>query len=284
MDAKLWEREPPLFSKPAFVFEDFAKVEKRFLDEFERLLTLCKQDIADKSEELCVGVDWMHGQWLAAAIIGNHVSLQVFSDIQSLCKAFEKAKMILVDAPIGLPENVEEAHMRPDRAMRSYLKVKDRKSSVFNTPFRQMVYEDNINRAWDIRVSLGAKISKQGLAILPMIRQVDSFLQEFSEWKPRLLESHPECAFQRLNADAGVQNSKHTDDGVMERSRILKCHGVDVVSFFEEYPLFDKIDVLDAICLAITARNGLKYGFETLPFNPREDSHGIPMRITLSKR
>ena len=46
MDAKLWEEEPPLFSKPAFVFEDFAKVEKRFLDEFERLQLLISEEKA----------------------------------------------------------------------------------------------------------------------------------------------------------------------------------------------------------------------------------------------
>ena len=117
-----------------------------------------------------------------------------------------------------------------------------------------------------------------------MIRQVDSFLQDFPEWKNRLLESHPECAFQRLNGDVGVQYSKHTDDGMVERSRILKYHGIDIISIFKEFPALDKIDVLDATCLAITARNGLKYGFETLPSSPLKDSRGIPMRITLSKR
>ena len=44
MDAKLWEDEPPLFSKPVFVFEDFAKVENAFLQEFERLKLLMSEN------------------------------------------------------------------------------------------------------------------------------------------------------------------------------------------------------------------------------------------------
>lgn len=35
---RLWEKEPPLLSKPEFAFEDFAHVERAFLDEFNRLL------------------------------------------------------------------------------------------------------------------------------------------------------------------------------------------------------------------------------------------------------
>jgi hypothetical protein len=44
MDTKLWEKEPPLFSKPAFVFEDFAKVENTFLAEFDRLKLLLSEN------------------------------------------------------------------------------------------------------------------------------------------------------------------------------------------------------------------------------------------------
>lgn len=46
MDTKLWEEEPPLFFKPEFVFEDFAKVENTFLQEFDRLQRLISENKA----------------------------------------------------------------------------------------------------------------------------------------------------------------------------------------------------------------------------------------------
>ena len=46
MGAKLWDEEPPLSSKPEFVFEDFAKVENTFLREFDRLQLLISENKA----------------------------------------------------------------------------------------------------------------------------------------------------------------------------------------------------------------------------------------------
>lgn len=43
---RLWEGEPKLFSDPAFVFEDFGRVEKAFLGEFERLKLLISENKA----------------------------------------------------------------------------------------------------------------------------------------------------------------------------------------------------------------------------------------------
>jgi predicted RNase H-like nuclease len=147
-----------------------------------------------------------------------------------------------------------------------------------------MFYAKNRDEAWGLRTSLKAKISKQGLGILPMIREVDSFLRKSANWKNKLLESHPECAFQALNDGEGLQYSKHSDEGLAERIGILKKYGIDAESVFDAYPMFDKIDILDSLCLALTVKLCMKCGYETIPSMPRKDKLGLKMQVIISKQ
>ena len=116
-----------------------------------------------------------------------------------------------------------------------------------------------------------------------MIYQVDEFLAKNSCWKNRLIESHPEVAFQKLNNGNGLQYSKHTDEGIAERLTILQSYGADPIPLFVEFTPKQYEDVLDAVCLAVSAKLGYENGFSTIPDNSFFDSRGLKMQMVFGK-
>ena len=116
-----------------------------------------------------------------------------------------------------------------------------------------------------------------------MIRQVDEFLDTNVVWKNRIVESHPEVAFQRLNNGKGLQYSKHTEAGIAERIAIVQSYGVDPVPLFVGFTTKQHEDVLDAVCLALTAKLGCENGFQTIPDTPACDRRGLKMQMVFGK-
>ena len=116
-----------------------------------------------------------------------------------------------------------------------------------------------------------------------MVRQVDEFLLEEKYWQNRLVESHPEVAFQRLNGGNGLHHSKHTEAGIQERIAILQHCDVNPVPLFTEFTPKQYEDVLDALCLAVSAKLGCENGFQTIPENPLCDSRGLKMQMVFGK-
>ena len=273
MGETIFEHELEIVSHPVFEFMDFEKVEQNFLRIFNYLIG---KDI----EKRYVGVDWMSGKWIAAILKNGEASIQVFSDIKDLCARCADVEEILIDCPIGLPEKVEEARRRPDVLARKYLKVKNRKSSIFNIPFRQMVYAEKKEDAWKINYELDAKISPQGFGIFTCIKQVDEFLLKNEEWIEKLIESHPECAFQSINGNQGIQFSKHTEEGLKERMQILSKYVWNIEEVLKCVKSKQREDVLDALALAVISQIGIRFiGTENA-----KDSKGLPMRIAIAEK
>ena len=69
--------------------------------------------------------------------------------------------------------------------------------------------------------ALGKSLPKQTINIIPKIRELDEFLTNHPEYKNRILESHPEIDFARLNG-AVVLSRKKEFPGFSERAAILK--------------------------------------------------------------
>ena len=151
------------------------------------------------------------------------------------------------------------------------MKVKNRKSSIFNVPFREMVYAENKSEFWALNEKLGAKVSSQSFGII-------KFLDANPEWKNRLLESHPECAFQALNNGKGLEFSKHSDEGIELRTQILSKYVRNVKDFLRKTPRNAREDFLDALALAVTA----KVGYKSIPNTPITDSKGLTMQIVVA--
>ena len=276
MDTQLGDIIPELVSVPRFDFMGFVECEREFLRLFQGLT-------GKKKTYFTVGIDWMKGYWLAAEMRGDDVSLQRYENIGDACDAYVHADAVLIDIPIGLPENRREDLLRPDRVARAMLSPK-RKSSIFPVPCRQAVYAGNESEAKRLNADiLGRNMSQQAYGFTKTIRQVDAYLQENPTWKNRLLESHPEVAFQLLNNGIGLLHSKHSEAGIEERIGILHKHGVDSMPLLKEVSLKQREDVLDALCLALSAQLGCQYGFRTIPSQAHCDKRGIHMKMTFGK-
>ena len=270
MDEKTSNEEPETVADLEYDFCDFSEIEGKFISKFNLL--------AGINENRFVGVDWLKGKWLAVELHNDIVHYNTFENISQLCDCYENADAILIDAPIGLPENSDEAKNRPDQAARDYLKVKNRKSSIFNVPFRQMVFAENKEEFWALNEKLGAKVSSQSFGIIKCIKDVDEFLNANPEWKNRLLESHPECTFQALNDGRGLEFSKHSDEGIELRTQILSKYVRNVKDLLRMTPQSAREDVLDALALAVTA----KVGYKPIPSNPITDNKGLAMQIVVA--
>ena len=270
LDEKISNVEPQILSKPNYAFSNFSEVESEFISRFKMLM--------GEKEDCFVGVDWMKGKWLAVELRNDIARYNTFDNIKEVCEKYENVDSILIDVPIGLPESSEQAKDRPDKFARAYLKNAHRKSSIFPVPFRQMVYAENQKEFWNIAKSLDAKTTPQSYAIIKCIRQVDEFLQNNPKWKNKLLESHPECAFQALNYGEGLEFSKHTDEGIELRTKILSKYVKNVKALLMMTPKEAREDVLDALCLAVSAKLGVK----SIPENPQKDSFGLKMQILVA--
>lgn len=231
-----------------------------------------------------VGIDGCKGQWIAVAISNETFEVGKYKTIEEICNKYQTADAVLIDIPIGLPESKTEAFRRPEAALRS--KLEKKASSVFNTPFRQIVYAPDAKSAWELNHALEARQTPISMGLCKAIKQVDSFLQDNPQWKNRLRESHPEYAFFLLNAKNSLLYSKLEEQGIAERMHILKGYFKEAPSVMETYVKQNKSrkktdDVVDALCLAVVGRLGLAYGFKTLPDLPCKDNTGLNMQITV---
>ena len=276
MGEKITDQIPAINSVPQFAFTGFDTSKQQFLRLFRQLTT-------SKKECFAVGIDWMKPYWLAAEICGSEISIRKLSNIAEINNYYRSADAVLIDIPVGLPENAEENAGRPDREARDYLPT-GRKPSIFPVPCRQAINMENYAEASDENERvLGKKLTSQSHAFSKMIRQVDEFLAENKCWQNCLVESHPEVAFQLLNGGKGLNHSKHTEEGVQERITILQQYGVDPIFLFTEFTPKQYEDVLDALILAVSAKLGCKNGFQTIPANPSCDSRGLKMQMAFGR-
>lgn len=269
MGEELKEHKPHVVSALNLESSTCSIIENEFLSLFYSLTNFAEES---------VGIDWSHGKWLTVKLTNRFATMKHFSNIREICEYYCGINRILIDIPIGLPENAKEAMLRPDQSARNYLKVTNRKSSIFNVPFRQMVYSTTKADFWELRDNLGAKVTPQSFGITNSIRDVDDFLDSETQWKNKLLESHPECAFQALNFGNGLEYSKYTEEGIKQRVQILSKYVDNIESLMISVSKKEHPDILDALCLAVTAK--LKY--KTIPDFPASDSKGLKMQIIIA--
>ena len=271
-DRKIFEETPQILSTPDLTFSGFQICEDEYLFWFD-----CLTD--GVNETAFVGIDWMKPYWISVKLQGDEICICKLFHISEIDTFFSHADHILIDIPIGLPENAEENIARPDCEARSLLPA-GRKPSIFPVPCRQAVYiEDYAQASAENEQVLGKKLTSQSHGFSKMIRQVDEFLEANPHWKNRLEESHPEVAFQILNGGKGLQYSKHTEEGLQERIAILRSYDFDPVPLFIGFTPKQYADILDAFCLALSAKLGYEKGFRTIPEHPTCDSRGLKMQI-----
>ncbi|GAA0538655.1 DUF429 domain-containing protein [Halorubrum ejinorense] len=247
--------------------------------------------------ETVAGVDWAGGAWLAVVIDGDgEPRCRLEADLEALWNGDDGVDRVLVDVPIGLPDDAETLAKREavDSAARS---AAERPSSVFPVPSRaacELARDDDGYESVNERnrADLDKGLSRQSYHIAPAVGAVDAFLREDETARERVMEAHPEVCFRGL-AGRPLEHSKTTAPGVGERLDALDghlddpnealghvCRGIadessEVVA--EADPTVD--DAVDALGLATVARRPL----DELRFLPggetHRDSEGVPMRM-----
>lgn len=248
------------------------------------------------------GIDGCKAGWFCIGL-GADGGRQHFvaPDISAACAILcqFRAKIALIDIPIGLSENADER--KCDKEARQFV-GRDRQSSVFRTPCRQAIdayrnAPDGEKESAGIYASekiTGLRLPKQTWAIAPKIAEVDSFLRKDSKARELFREVHPEVCF-RAFKNAPLINGKSRAAGKKERKEILHNYlrDIDWANIREElrrkgYTKTTKgkgvgdDDILDAAAAAITAWKG-DGEYNTLPQNPPKDSRGLPMEMVYWK-
>lgn len=231
------------------------------------------------------GVDGCQNGWVAVLLSGGEGTIIHARTVHELMDQLDGTETILIDMPIGLPKNKEEAEYRPEKRARTFIPKKG--ASIFNAPSEQAAYCTNYTDAnMTNRHILSKGLSMQSYYICDKIREVDTFIKEDPVHGNMLMESHPEVCFARLAPDKEpILNHKRTPTGKNKRLALLQTYAPDVVEGVKRElsssAALQRIadDVIDATCLAIVALYGVESGFHTTPNEPRKNSHGIPMQM-----
>lgn len=134
--------------------------------------------------------------------------------------------------------------------------------------------------------AIGKGLSEQTIAIIPKMREVDDFLLSNEEYMNVIRESHSEVCFARLNGEVLMTN-KSEKEGITDRVQVLSRY---LQGLSEEYvrtsakKLGCKLDdILDAVCLAVTANLNAQGRTEIIPENPSTDDKGLKMQMVIPK-
>ena len=236
------------------------------------------------NEGLYIGADGCRGGWIAGILDHGKLRMERYDSIELLISAYPKFDAFLIDMAVGLRTSVDQK--RPDACARRELGLKS--SSVFPIPCRQAVYAATEEEQKQANISvLGKSIAKQAINIIPKIRELDEFLTRHPEYKNRILESHPEVDFSRLNG-AVVMTRKKEYQGFSERAAILKKY-LPGESFSGMRDKAKELkcnpdDLLDAACLAVTAAFEAGGMCETIPTEFEQDENGLYMKLTVPKK
>jgi predicted RNase H-like nuclease len=218
-----------------------------------------------------IGLDGFRFGWVAVELDSHRRSISFIRHIDALIgRPFDR---LAVDMPIGLPARGERACDRAARAL-----LRPHASRVFTGARRGLwdhASQAAANRALKARGEAGVSVQLWNLG--PKILEVDAALTP--ELQARVIESHPELVFLRLN-DGRPLPRKASAEGLAVRRALLKRDGFDEIDAWltnqRQRTGAKPDDVLDACAAAIAAREATRY----LPEGdaPR-DARGLAMQI-----
>jgi predicted RNase H-like nuclease len=245
-------------------------------------LTVARAGRADggaggRTGRVVAGVDGCRGGWIAVRldVVTGATANVLAPDWRSLDRGLGDARVVCVDMPIGLADAGPRPCERPARARLP----KGRTSSVFAPPRRYMLGLDYRTLLAEGRARNDGGLSIQAFNIMPRIAELDAALGP--EDQDRVLESHPELAFHRLNGNAALPR-KTEAAGHSARLRLLEAaglSGLDALLAAHPRKHVKRDDVLDACVCALVARDALAGRAQRVPEPPTRDSRGLRMEI-----
>lgn len=244
-----------------------------------------------------VGVDWAGKRWkrwVVVSITEESIDVGTQPSMQAVWDQHDDAELILVDIPIGLPENHETWPRDCDEAARDVVSG-SRYSTIFDVPCRAAVQTSDYETAQKHNVDHidDDSLGPQRWGFAERIHEVDVFMRN-TETGETVRESHPEVCFAALSP-GGSTNSKKTDAGQSERLDILRDLDERLAEKYET--VHDNVeemsawqrrigigmmdDVMDAMVLAYTASLDAEDGLTAL--GGETDAAGLPMEIVRPK-
>ncbi len=230
---------------------------------------------------MAVGVDGCPAGWIALSSRGLTFEFRVFSTIGELIEHFAQ-DTIAIDIPIGL---TDAGSREIDVMTRGLLGA--RRSSVFPAPIRPVLDAASREQACRIgRSTDGRGVGCQSWAIVPKIRQLDSYLRLNPEHLSHVHEVHPELCWRGMNEGAPLQYPKKNRLGLNERLQLVSgSFGESGVNAYHraslkyrrcEVQLDDLLDAFSCLWTAerIDANNAVR-----LLGEPQRDSANIPMQM-----
>ncbi|MFC3640309.1 DUF429 domain-containing protein [Aquibium oceanicum] len=244
-------------------------------------------------------MDGCKAGWIAVVSRpGRPLESRIFARFSDLVDSLSSSAIIAVDMPIGLPDRVGHGGRGPERLVRE--RLGERQSSVFSIPSRAAVHAETAEftdlEAWydaHRRASVVARatsdppraISIQAFGIFSKIREIDTLLRERPEIAERVIESHPEAAFWRLNGEKEMAEPKKVRNrihkaGMTERRDLLSACGIPY-DFLDATPPrgCGEDDFLDAAAVLLVAARRARGEAVPFPDPPGRDSHGLPVAI-----
>ena len=285
-DVDLKEEKNPLVWMP--MTEDFTDKQRFAGDQnIAHIMNVAlKYPIPQRSfiqDGLYIGVDGCKNGWIAAILDYGTLKMERFATVQEITEKYPEFDAFLIDMVIGLRDNITQS--RPDEAAKKELGIKA--STVFPVPSRSAVYAKTEEEQKKANIkTIGKSLPKQSIAIIPKIRELDTFLRDHPDYQGRILESHPEVDFKRLNG-AVITTRKKEHTGFMERKNVLS-HYLSRECMSDFYIMAKGLsckpdDLMDAACLAVTAAFHAHGLSETIPEKPDRDSKGFEMKLTVPK-
>src|SRR3712207_5122952 len=172
------------------------------------------------------GVDGCRAGWIAVLMQvddPNTHRIVTVSTLAAIADGQEQPAVIAVDMPIGLPERTEGSGRQPEQLIRPLLG--QRQSSVFAIPSRRAVEAEDYGDACAIAAATSEpprKVSRQGFAIFPKIREIDALLRARPDLVTCIYEVHPELAFWTLNGRKALDQPKKVKGTRSEERRVGK--------------------------------------------------------------
>jgi predicted RNase H-like nuclease len=230
-----------------------------------------------------MGIDGCRAGWLGVSLDSGPGNFVLMHNEQELKTILNATDIVFIDVPIGLEES--RYTRMCDELLRRVL-GKGYHSSVFSPPIRPALLTNDYAAACAISESkTGKRISKQAWNITPKIKTVDVIIRENKVLKDRVLESHPELLFKKLNRGGAPLPKKKTKEGIEKRLNLLAQLDDRTKALFNKMrkQLLKKQakddDLLDALVLGLYANRALTRPVRTLPVPPDIDAAGLPMAI-----
>jgi predicted RNase H-like nuclease len=251
------------------------------------------------SDRAAAGVDGCKAGWVAVIREpGQAAYTCVIGSFAALIEMLPGDAAVAVDMPIGLPDFTHHGGRGPETLVRRFLG--ERQSSVFSIPSRAAVYATDEEfmtvERWYEAHRLASDVARetsdpprgvsiQAFGIFSKIRELDRLLLARQELRGRIIESHPEAAFWRLNGGAAMALPKKikgrvNPSGMEERKALLARCGHDR-AFLDRPPPRGAAedDVLDAAAVMLVAERFIRGEAVSFPDPPGIDGLGNPVAI-----